>query len=48
VADEILRVLRGGSWHNFRFSARCSVRVSLGPDYWGGFCGFRVAASPII
>jgi formylglycine-generating enzyme required for sulfatase activity len=37
--------LRGGSWGNSAFSARCSCRVRLDPGGWGGDVGFRVVLS---
>jgi formylglycine-generating enzyme required for sulfatase activity len=44
---EGLRVLRGGSWLDYRGFARCSYRYWGGPDDRGGFIGFRVVVSPI-
>jgi formylglycine-generating enzyme required for sulfatase activity len=42
------RVLRGGSFRNFRWSARCAYRLRYLPNYLSGFFGFRVVVSPII
>jgi len=47
AGDEILRVLRGGSWSGSLDYARCSSRVRFNP--FSGFVdiGFRVVVSPI-
>jgi formylglycine-generating enzyme required for sulfatase activity len=45
--DEILRVLRGGSWDLNRNYARCSSRLRLYPVSRHDSYGFRVAVSPI-
>lgn len=39
---EILRVVRGGSWHFRRDFARCAVRLSFSPASWHALGGFRV------
>jgi formylglycine-generating enzyme required for sulfatase activity len=40
------RVLRGGSWGNYRGYARCAYRLGLGPDDRADHVGFRVVVSP--
>jgi iron(II)-dependent oxidoreductase len=40
------RVLRGGSWRYYRWSARCAARLRDGPVDRSDVIGFRVAASP--
>ncbi len=40
------RVLRGGSWGNYRSSARCSVRRRYEPGSFSNDVGFRVVCSP--
>jgi iron(II)-dependent oxidoreductase len=47
AGDEILRVLRGGSWGYNRSRARCSYRLRSLPDLRGYNIGFRVVVSPI-
>lgn len=38
------RVIRGGSWMNFRYQCRCSERMHGDPDGWSSFAhGFRCA-----
>jgi sulfatase modifying factor 1 len=38
------RVIRGGSWMNFRYQARCTERMHGDPDQWSNFAtGFRCA-----
>jgi formylglycine-generating enzyme required for sulfatase activity len=44
--DEILRVLRGGSWHVSRRDARCACRFWAHPHFRGDSIGFRVVVSP--
>ncbi len=46
TSNEILRVLRGGSWHDHRGDARCAFRRGLNPDYRLDDGGFRVVFSP--
>jgi formylglycine-generating enzyme required for sulfatase activity len=48
AGDDMLRVLRGGSWDFDRVFARCSVRDGVKPlnDYVN--YGFRVVVSPIL
>ena len=41
-----LRVLRGGSWYNNRFVARCAYRDRLVPGYFNLSIGFRLLLSP--
>jgi formylglycine-generating enzyme required for sulfatase activity len=43
---EDYRVLRGGSWFNFRNGARCVVRDWYSPDYSHYYFGFRLV-SPV-
>ncbi|MEV5764613.1 SUMF1/EgtB/PvdO family nonheme iron enzyme [Micromonospora sp. NPDC052213] len=39
------RVIRGGSWMNFRYQVRCSERMHGDPDGWSSFAhGFRCAS----
>jgi len=45
--DDILRVLRGGSWYRYLFYARCSFRSRGGPYGRSDYFGFRVVVSPI-
>lgn len=40
------RVVRGGSWHNSRYNARCAARDRLVPDLFDAYLGFRVVLSP--
>jgi len=40
------RVLRGGSWLNDQYFARCAFRNGPSPGNRGNLIGFRVAASP--
>jgi formylglycine-generating enzyme required for sulfatase activity len=47
VENELLRVLRGGSWFSLRSYARCSLRYRLDPSNRYASLGFRVAVSPI-
>jgi formylglycine-generating enzyme required for sulfatase activity len=42
AGNDVLRVLRGGSWDCSRDSARCASRLRLGPDLRLGYIGFRV------
>ena len=42
------RVLRGGSFSDVRWLARCAVRLGVDPDNANLSLGFRVASSPII
>jgi formylglycine-generating enzyme required for sulfatase activity len=44
--DTVRRVLRGGSWHNDRDSARCVERNWRLPDYSHNYLGFRLV-SPV-
>lgn len=38
------RVIRGGSWMNFRYQVRCSERMHGDPSGWSNFAlGFRCA-----
>jgi len=47
AGDEVLRVLRGGSWISSRLSARCSYRGRSIPYSRYGSFGFRVVVSPV-
>jgi formylglycine-generating enzyme required for sulfatase activity len=40
------RVVRGGSWFNLRYDARCACRYRGGPDLFYKSLGFRLALSP--
>jgi formylglycine-generating enzyme required for sulfatase activity len=40
---DVPRVVRGGSWFNLRYDARCARRVGYGPDDRNRWVGFRVA-----
>lgn len=42
AGEDILRVVRGGSWSLRRVSARCAVRLRRFPYYWLDNGGFRV------
>jgi formylglycine-generating enzyme required for sulfatase activity len=45
---EVRRVVRGGSWFNYRRSARCASRYGYVPDFRDDDLGFRVlCVSPI-
>ena len=41
--DKDIKVLRGGSWNDFRSFARCAYRFWFGPEYWFDTIGFRCA-----
>jgi iron(II)-dependent oxidoreductase len=47
AGDEILRVLRGGSWGFDQRSARCSYRSWFNPGGRFDDVGFRVVVSPV-
>jgi formylglycine-generating enzyme required for sulfatase activity len=47
AADKILRVVRGGSFFNDQFSARCAVRSRNLPYFRLSSNGFRIVVSPI-
>jgi formylglycine-generating enzyme required for sulfatase activity len=47
AGDNVLRVLRGGSWSLDQFFARCSYRNRNCPDDRSGSLGFRIVVSPI-
>jgi formylglycine-generating enzyme required for sulfatase activity len=47
TGDEVLRVVRGGSWNVGRNHARCAVRLRHNPIYHWDDCGFRLVVSPI-
>lgn len=47
AGDEVLRVLRGGSFLDLRLDARCAFRLRGLPDGRVGYLGFRVVVSPI-
>ena len=40
-----LRVVRGGSWYDYRWNARCAYRSRNHPDYFLINLGFRVVVS---
>ncbi|MCC6298215.1 MAG: SUMF1/EgtB/PvdO family nonheme iron enzyme [Anaerolineales bacterium] len=42
------RVLRGGSFSNYHWFARCASRYRLGPNFFYDDFGFRVCVSPIL
>ncbi len=42
------RVLRGGSWFNNRYDARCASRLRSGPDVWLNYIGFRAVIAPAL
>lgn len=44
IAEGNYRVIRGGSWMNFRYQIRCSERIYGDPNGWSNFAlGFRCA-----
>jgi sulfatase modifying factor 1 len=46
--EGIYRVVRGGSWMNFRYQTRCSERIYADPSGWSNFAlGFRCARDAI-
>jgi iron(II)-dependent oxidoreductase len=47
AGDDVLRVLRGGSWFGYQCDARCSYRSWGYPYGRGSLFGFRVVVSPI-
>jgi formylglycine-generating enzyme required for sulfatase activity len=47
AGDRVLRALRGGSWFNYRYNARCSARNRNLPNERDDGSGFRVVVSPI-
>jgi formylglycine-generating enzyme required for sulfatase activity len=40
------RVLRGGSWYDYEYHLRASLRLRNGPDLWNNYVGFRCSRSP--
>jgi formylglycine-generating enzyme required for sulfatase activity/energy-coupling factor transporter ATP-binding protein EcfA2 len=42
AGDDMIRVVRGGSWSDHRVSARCACRVGPRPGYRLAYQGFRV------
>jgi formylglycine-generating enzyme required for sulfatase activity len=38
-------IVRGGSWFNYRWFARCACRLRIVPDYFFNRNGFRVVVS---
>jgi formylglycine-generating enzyme required for sulfatase activity len=40
------RVLRGGSWFNYAYPARCARRGNLNPGYASNYIGFRAVLAP--
>jgi formylglycine-generating enzyme required for sulfatase activity len=47
ASDDVLRVLRGGSFYNYRGRARCAFRNRFRPYVRNGNYGFRVVVAPI-
>ena len=47
AGDDVLRVLRGGSWDSYWLNAQCSYRSRYNPDFRDVSIGFRVLVSPI-
>ena len=47
AAEDVLRVVRGGSWLDDQRSVRCAFRGRNGPDRRVRYSGFRVCASPM-
>jgi formylglycine-generating enzyme required for sulfatase activity len=47
AGDEVLRVLRGGSWDLDQGLARCAYRIRINPTYRNDSIGFRVVVSPV-
>jgi formylglycine-generating enzyme required for sulfatase activity len=47
AGDDVLRVLRGGSWDLNQDFARCTFRFRYHPNYRLDYIGFRVVVSPI-
>jgi formylglycine-generating enzyme required for sulfatase activity len=45
VPDDVLRVVRGGSWADYDRHARCAYRYFRYPDYFNYLIGFRVVLS---
>ena len=43
--DEATRVLRGGSWYDNSWSARCAYRYDSYPDFGASSIGFRIVVS---
>jgi len=48
AGDDMLRVLRGGSWVDNRDFARCTYRDRFFPNFVNVYVGFRVVVSPIL
>ena len=46
TGDDVLRVVRGGSWAHGRVSARCASRGASEPGYRDVYLGFRVVLRP--
>jgi formylglycine-generating enzyme required for sulfatase activity len=47
ASDDVLRVLRGGSWYYDLNYARCAYRSRYYPLYGSSYRGFRIVVSPI-
>jgi len=47
AGDDVLRVVRGGSFRLNRYGARCAVRFRLNPFSVWYYNGFRIVVSPI-
>lgn len=45
--DDILRVVRGGSFENDERNIRCTMRYRYRATFRHGYCGFRVAVIPV-
>ena len=46
AGPEVLRVLRGGSWYNGQWYARCACRLRRDPGSGLNDLGFRVVLAP--
>jgi formylglycine-generating enzyme required for sulfatase activity len=46
--DNVRRVLRGGAFYYYEWSARCAARFVLDPVYRSGYRRFRVVVSPLV
>ena len=47
AGDDVLRVLRGGSWNDGQYLVRCSFRAGNNPYNGDVDGGFRIVVSPI-
>lgn len=48
ASDNVLRVLRGGSYGNTQGNARCAARYRYGPYYRNAVLGFRMVVRPCV